>query len=146
MGAVAIAHFVIAVPSCIVLVPVAPRVAERHKTAHGDIRDARIVERGIAHEARDSELGPGVQKIVLCPVVQRVRHQIISAKAKIVDDVLGDDVSVANRNVPVVSRAVGLTGGRDATAKDVRVLPIVADEQANLVPDIVVNAFQRLIR
>ena len=80
-----IAHLVVAVPGRVILIPICSGVAQRHESANGNVRDAWIVEGGIASEIRDAELSAGVQQAIHSPIVQVVGHQMISAKSKIID-------------------------------------------------------------
>src|SRR2546429_3407623 len=57
-----------------------------------------------------------------------------------------ENVGISNGHVPVIGRTIASSGGCDAAAEDGGVLPVVTDKQANLVAEVLVNAFQGLIR
>ena len=123
-----IAHLVVAVPGRVILIPICSGVAQRHESANGNVWDTGVVEGCVAREVGDAELSAGVQQAIHGPIVQVVRHQMISAKSKIIDQARRENVRISNGNIPVIGRTIASSGGRDAAAKDVSVLPVVTDK------------------
>src|SRR6266404_7404273 len=70
---------------------------------------------------------------------------MVSAKAEIVDQVGRNCVCVTNGDVAVVCGAIAAAGGSHGSADDVGVLPIVANKEANLVTNVLVDTFKSLI-
>ena len=52
---------------------------------------------------------------------------------------------VPDGKIPVVCWAVASAGGSDVAAKNIGVLPIVTEEEANFISDVLVNALQCLV-
>src|SRR5204862_501865 len=139
-------HLIVPVPCRVILIPICSGVAERHESADGNVWDTGVVEGCVAREVGDAELSAGVQQAIHGPIVQVVGHQMISAKSKIIDQARCENVRTSNGHLPVIGRTIASSGGCDAAAEDGGVLPVVTDKQANLVAEVLVNAFQGLIR
>jgi hypothetical protein len=88
-----IADLIVEIVGPVVLIPIAAGIAERlviardagARGAKGDDGDSRIVIYRVVVETGNAQAGSRVLKVVLGPIVQVVREELVDAQMKVVD-------------------------------------------------------------